>query len=52
MLRGLPYLLDNPRKVPIVAPHNDFTGEIHLNVVPCDEEGNEDLDEDMMTDDP
>lgn len=52
MLGGLPYLLDNPRKVPIVAPNSNVYGEIHLNVVPCDPEGNEELDEDQMTDNP
>lgn len=52
MLGGLPYLLDNARAVPIIAPNNDVHGEIHMNVVPCDEEGNEELDEEMMSDDP
>ena len=52
MLGGLPYLLDNPRKVPIVAPNNDIHGEIHLNVIPCDPDGNTELDEEMMTDNP
>lgn len=45
MLGGLPYLLDNPRQVPIIAPNNDVHGQIHMNIVPCDETGNEDLDE-------
>tara|TARA_B110000305_G_C19269344_1_gene553619 strand:- start:169 stop:333 length:165 start_codon:yes stop_codon:yes gene_type:complete len=45
VLGGLPYLLDNPRRIPIVAPNNDVYGEIHMNVIPCDENGNEDLDE-------
>lgn len=52
MLGGLPYLLDNPRVVPVIAPNNDIYGEIHMNVVPCDPDGNEELDEDQMTDDP
>jgi len=26
MLGGLPYLLDNPRQVPIIAPNNDVYG--------------------------
>ena len=52
ILGGLPYLLDNPRVVPVVAPNNDVYGEIHMNVVPCDPDGNEELDEDQMTDDP
>lgn len=52
MLGGLPYLLDNPRTVPIVAPNSDVYGEIHLNVVPCGPDGNEELDEEQMTDNP
>ena len=52
MLGGLPYLLDNPRAVPIIAPNNEVHGEIHLNVVPCEPDGNEDLNEDLMTDNP
>lgn len=52
MLGGLPYLLDNPRRVPIIAPNNDVYGEIHMNVIPCDETGNEDLDEEQLPDEP
>lgn len=52
MLAGLPYLLDNPRRVPIIATNNEVYGEIHMNIVPCDETGNEDLDEDMLPDEP
>lgn len=44
--------MDNPCKVPIIAPSNDVYGEIHMNVVPCDANGNEELDEDAMTDNP
>jgi hypothetical protein len=52
MLGGLPYLLDNPRRVPIIAPNNDVYGEIHMNVIPCDENGYEDLDEEQLPDEP
>lgn len=52
MLGGLPYLLDNPRQVPIIAPNNDVHGQIHMNIVPCDDTGNEDLDEEQMPDEP
>lgn len=52
MLGGLPYLLDNPRQVPIIAPNNDVHGQIHMNIVPCDETGNEELDEENMPDEP
>ena len=52
VLGGLPYLLDNPRRIPLVAPNNDVYGEIHMNVIPCDENGNEDLNEEQLHDEP
>lgn len=52
MLEGLAYLMDNPRKIPIVATNNKIYGQLEINVVPCTEDGNEELDEDMLTDDP
>jgi len=51
-LEGLPYLLDSPRVVPIVAPNSDVHGQIYINVVPCDEFGNEELDEEALPEDP
>jgi len=52
MLEGLAYLMDNPREVPIVAPNRQIYGQLHLNVVPCEEDGNEEFDDDRLTDDP
>ena len=52
MLEGLAYLMDNPRKIPIVASNHQIYGQIDINVVPCDEAGDEELDEDILTDDP
>ena len=52
LLEGLPYLLDSPRVVPIVAPNSDVHGQIYINVVPCDEFGNEELDEEALPEDP
>ena len=52
MLEGLAYLMDNPVEVPIVATDNKITGQLTMNVVPCEEDGNEDLNEDMLSDDP
>ena len=52
MLEGLAYQMDNPRTIPIAATNNDICGELVMNVVPCDEDGGEDLDEDQLTDDP
>lgn len=52
MLEGLAYQMDNPRKVPIVATNNRIYGQVDVNVVPCDENGDEDLDEEQLVDDP
>lgn len=52
MLEGLAYLMDNPRTVPIVATNNKIYGQLEINLVPCDEDGNEDIDEDLLSDDP
>ena len=52
MLEGLAYQMDNPRTIPIAATNNDICGELVMNVVPCDENGGEELDEDQLTDDP
>jgi hypothetical protein len=52
MLEGLAYLMDNPRDIPIVATNNKIYGQLHVNVVPCNEDGDEELDEDLLTDEP
>jgi hypothetical protein len=52
MLEGLAYLMDNPRKIPIVATNNKIYGQLDINVVPCNENGDEELNEDLLTDDP
>jgi len=52
MLEGLAYLMDNPRDIPIVATNNKIYGLLHINVVPCDENGDEELNEDLLTDNP
>jgi hypothetical protein len=52
MLEGLAYLLDNPRYIPIVSTSNKIVGNIFVNIVPCKEDGNEDLDEDNLPEDP
>ena len=52
MLEGLAYLMDNPREVPIVAPNREIVGQLHVNVVPCEEDGNEELDDDRLPDEP
>ena len=52
MLEGLAYLIDNPRKLPIVATNSSIVGEIFINIVPCEEDGNEDMNEDLLPEDP
>lgn len=39
MLEGLVYLMDNPRELPIAAANSEICGELHMNVVPCSENG-------------
>lgn len=48
ILEGLPYLMDNPRDIPIRSTTNEISGMLHMNIVPCDEHGNEELDEDCL----
>ena len=45
ILEGLSYMMDNPREIPIIDHNNEKNGNLALNLVPCDEYGNEDLDE-------
>ena len=52
MLEGLAHLIDNPRKLPIVATNSSIVGEININIVPCEEDGNEDMNEDLLPDEP
>lgn len=52
MLEGLAHLIDNPRKLPIVATNNLFVGEIFINIVPCEDDGNEDMNEDLLPEEP
>jgi hypothetical protein len=52
MLEGLCYMMDNPRVVPIMSTTNEIVGEVHINAVPCDENGNEELEEELLPEDP
>jgi hypothetical protein len=53
VLEGLCLMMDNPRNVPIVSMlTNEIVGEVHINAVPCDENGNEEFEEEDLTDDP
>jgi len=44
--------MDNPREIPIVATNNEIYGQVHINIIPCEPDGNEDINEDMLTDEP
>ena len=44
--------MDNPRVIPIMATNHEIYGQVHINVVPCDENGNEELDEEVLPDNP
>ena len=51
-LEGLSYLLDNPTEINVVATNSEVVGKLQMNLVPCDENGGEDLDEDLLPDEP
>uniref|UniRef100_A0A7S3FVJ3 Kinesin-like KIF1-type domain-containing protein n=1 Tax=Strombidium rassoulzadegani TaxID=1082188 RepID=A0A7S3FVJ3_9SPIT len=52
LLEGLAYQVADDRQLPIVTTTNEINGQLHINVVPCEENGNEELDEDMLPEDP
>ena len=45
-------MIDNSRKQPIVATNSSIIGEIFINIVPCEDDGNEDMNEDLSPDEP
>ena len=52
VLQGLAYLMDSEAEIPIVGLNSEVVGQVTLNVVPCDEAGDEEIDEDNAPDDP
>ena len=50
-MEGLAYLMDNPKDMPIIGT-DKIVGRMHLNLVPCTQDGNEDLDEDQLPEEP
>ena len=34
-MEGLPYLMDNPKDLPIIGTNSQIVGRMHLNLVPC-----------------
>lgn len=51
-MEGLAYLMDNEKDIPIIGTNSQIVGRMHLNVVPCSQDGDEDLDEDLFPEDP
>ena len=51
-MEGLPYLMDNPKDLPIIGTNSQIVGRMHLNLVPCTQDGDEDLDEDQLSEEP
>jgi hypothetical protein len=45
-------LIDNPCEIPIISPNSDIVGQININMVPCYDDGDEDMDEDNCPDEP
>ena len=52
VLQGLAYLLDNEVEAPIISQSSEVVGQLALNVVPCDENGDSELDEENEPLDP
>lgn len=45
-------MMDNPRTLPIVQTStSQICGKIHMNIIPCLEDGDEDIGEDPLEDD-
>ena len=51
-LEGLAYLIDNPATISIVGTNSQIMGKLEINVVPVDMEGEADIPDDMIPDDP
>lgn len=51
-LEGLAYLMDNPATVSIVGTNSQIMGKLEINVVPVDFDGQSDIPDDMVPDDP
>ena len=51
-MEGLAYLMDNPKDLPIIGTNSLVVGRMHLNLVPCTQDGDEDLDEDQLSEEP
>jgi len=48
----LAYLIDNPATISIIGPTSTINGKLEVNIVPVDENGDTDLPEDLLPDNP
>jgi hypothetical protein len=47
-LEGLVYLMDNPAVISIVGKDSKIVGKLEVNIVPCCEDGEIDIPEDLL----
>ena len=51
-LEGLAYMMDNPATVSIVAKDSKIVGKLEVNIVPCCEDGDIEIPEEMIPENP
>ena len=51
-LEGLAYLMDNPTTVSIIGQNSCIMGKLEINVVPVDTDGESEVPDDMIPEDP
>ncbi len=51
-LEGLSYLMDNPALVSIVGKDSKIVGKLEVNIIPCCEDGDIEIPEDMLPESP
>jgi len=47
-LEGLIYLMDNPATISIVGKDSKIVGKLEVNIIPCCEDGDIDIPEDLL----
>ena len=45
IIGALAYFINNPRNIPILVLNSSIVGNLSIDIVPCEEDGNEDIDE-------
>ncbi len=51
-LKSLGYLIDSPMTVSIVGSNSGIMGKLEVNVIPVDEDGESDVPDDLIPDNP